>query len=439
MKLIEKLKEMFFERELDMSEKPPSLFDRLRNVFFSAEFLAADLDRVPPDCKCEDPIAHLAGRCRCTISPKESGKSGSTRGCAEQLERLQVDVRWAHEALKRGKASLGPGEESEELSREFTQIANSVDVLGLMLDRLKAQVAEFEGSCSNKALQRVKQTSTDLRGYTREFLHTLNKSDLTQTGSETSGVQQRKLDHMKASHTKALVLAALLLLTLTQSVRSQEFSYKVQQDRFKGHRDGELIISTNGVEYRAKKAKDSRVWTYTDIKLFEILSPTRVRIWTYQNRKLLLGQEESLTFKIIDGEIDQKVSDFLRERIARPLVTSLTKEETESAPLAQIPVKHLHRWSGCQGILKVYADGLAYEAQDGHDSRSWRWTDIRAVGRPDIDRFEVLTFEPQTGGPKRSFNFILKEPMPDSTYDLIWSRVFRPTPLIRVNGGVTEK
>jgi hypothetical protein len=214
-------------------------------------------------------------------------------------------------------------------------------------------------------------------------------------------------------------------------INAQEFRYKVQQDRLIGHRDGELIISNNGVEYRAKKEKDSRAWTYTDIKLFEVLSPTRVRIWTYQNRKLLLGQEESLTFKLIDGKIDQQVGEFLRERIAHPLVTSLTKEE--SAPLAQIPVKHLHRLSGCQGVLKVYADRLVYEANDGPDSRNWRWTDIRAVGRPDMDRFEVLSFEPQRGGPKRSFNFILKEPLPDKTYDFIWSRVFRPTPLIRAS------
>lgn len=244
---------------------------------------------------------------------------------------------------------------------------------------------------------------------------------------------------MKVRHTALLVLAALFLLTLTQAARAQEFTYKVQEDRFKGHRDGELIISGNGVEYRAKKEKDSRVWTYTDIKLFEILSSTRVRIWTYQNRKLLLGQEENLTFKIVEGEIDQQVSDFLRERIARPLVTSLTKEESESEPLAMIPVKHMHSFSGCQGVLKVYANRLVYEAQDGHDSRSWRWTDIRSVGRPDVDRFEVLTFEPQPGGPKRSFNFILKEPLPDKTYDFIWGRVFRPTPLIRVNGGATDR
>lgn len=226
----------------------------------------------------------------------------------------------------------------------------------------------------------------------------------------------------------AIVSACFLLLSALP-VNAQEFTYKVRQERLLGDRDGDLIISTDHVEFRAKKEKDSRSWAYGDIKLFEILSPTRVRVWTYQNRKLRLGQEENLSFKIINEQIDQQVSDFLRERSTRPFVTSFTNEESEI--LGQIPVKHLHRFSSCQGVLELYADRLVYEAKDGRDSRSWRWTDIRAVGRPDIDRFEVLTFEPQTGGPKRSFNFILKEPLADKTYDFIWSRVFRPTPLIR--------
>lgn len=226
----------------------------------------------------------------------------------------------------------------------------------------------------------------------------------------------------------AIVSICLLLLSALQ-VNAQEFTYKVHQDRLIGHREGELIISTDRVEFRTKKEKDSRSWAYGEIKLFEILSPTRVRVWTYQNRKLLLGQEESLRFKIINGQIDQQVSNFLRERMTRPFVTSFINEESEM--LAQIPVKHLHRFSGCEGVLELYADRLVYEAKNGHDSRSWRWTDIRAVGRPDIDSFEVLTFEPQTGGPKRSFNFILKDRLADKTYDFIWSRVFRPTPLIR--------
>ena len=237
--------------------------------------------------------------------------------------------------------------------------------------------------------------------------------------------------------TGGAVTSACFVLLLALQVNAQEFSYKVQQDRLIGHRDGELIISTDHVEFRAKKEKNTRSWAFGEIKLFEILSPTRVRIWTYQNQKLLLGQEESLTFKLIEGQINQQVSDFLRERITRPLVTSFTNEESGS--LAQIPVKHLHRFNGCQGVLEVYADRLVYEAEDGHDSRSWRWTDIRAVGRSDIDRLEVLTFEPQFGGPKRKFNFILKEPLADKTYDFIWSRVYRPTPLIRVHEKVSGR
>jgi hypothetical protein len=231
--------------------------------------------------------------------------------------------------------------------------------------------------------------------------------------------------------TCALIIVACFAVLFVSQARAQEFTYKVQQDRLKGHRDGELIISDKGVEYRAtKREKESRTWTYTDIRLFEILSPTSVRIWTYKDRALLLGRDQSLTFKIIEGQIDQKVSDFLRERIARPFVTSFAEEDQTA--LAQIPVKHAHRFGGCEGVLKVYPDRLVYESQTGHDSRSWRWTDIRSVGRSDIYRFDVETFEPQIGASSRSFNFILKEQMPDKTYDLIWGRVFRPTPLIRV-------
>lgn len=238
--------------------------------------------------------------------------------------------------------------------------------------------------------------------------------------------------------TGGLIMSACFALFLALPASAQEFTYRVQQDRTIGHRDGQLIISDKGVEYRAaKRENEDRIWTYGEIKVFEVLSPTRVRIWTYKDRKLFLGRDESLTFKIIEGQIDQKVSDFLRERIARPFVTSFIEEQ--AAPVAEIPVKHSHRFGGCEGTLKVLADRLVYESQTGHDSRSWRWADIRSIGRSDVYRLDVETFEPQVGASSRSFNFILKEQIPDKTYDLIWSRVYRPTPLIRANEVGREK
>lgn len=240
---------------------------------------------------------------------------------------------------------------------------------------------------------------------------------------------------MKRIHNAILVMLALstlLLGALVGKSQNREFTYVVKQDRLIGKRNGHLIISEKGIEYRTRDDKESRSWSYTDVKLVEILSATQIRIWTYQNRKLLLGRDESLSFKVIDGEFDQKLSDFLRAHIARAFVTSFTEEGDGGAPVAQTAVKHLHRFGGCQGILKIFPDRLVYEAADRHDSRSWRWNDIRAVSRPDFDRIEVLTFEPQTGAPNRSFNFVLKEGLSERVYDLVWYHVFRPTPLIKV-------
>src|SRR5574338_871982 len=110
---------------------------------------------------------------------------------------------------------------------------------------------------------------------------------------------------------KFAIASACVVLLFALQVNAQEFKYKVQQDRLIGHRDGELTISDKGVEYRATRSeRESRAWAYSDIKLFEILSPTRVRIWTYKDRKRLLGKDQSLTFKIVEGEMDRNVSDF---------------------------------------------------------------------------------------------------------------------------------
>ena len=232
-----------------------------------------------------------------------------------------------------------------------------------------------------------------------------------------------------------VIASVCLTVFLGLQVNAREFRYEVEQDRTIGHRDGELIISENRIEYRSRKrANESRRWTYSgDIKLLEILSPTKIRLWTYKDRKLLLGKDESLTFKLVNGQLDQKLSDFVRERLPRAFVTSFVEED--GTLLATIPIKHSHRFGGCEGLLKVYPDRLIYDSETGHDSRSWRWTDIRSVGRPDVYRLDIETFEPEIGASNRSFNFILKKQMPHRIYDLLWDRIYRPTPLIRPDSG----
>jgi hypothetical protein len=232
------------------------------------------------------------------------------------------------------------------------------------------------------------------------------------------------------------VLAAALCasVVLAGEARAQEYRYTVRQDLAIGARDGELVITTEGVRYRSEDGEHGGTWAYRDIRLFEILSPTRVRIHTYEDIPRLLGKDKTFTLEIVRAELTREVSEFLRGRIARPFVTAFADEE--GPPVAEVAVKHNHRLGGCQGVLRIYKGRLVFAARDGDHSRSWRWTDLRGLGRADQYRLEVVTYEPQFGGQGRSYTFALKEPLADETFDLMWTSVYRPAPLGRA--GATD-
>jgi hypothetical protein len=227
---------------------------------------------------------------------------------------------------------------------------------------------------------------------------------------------------------RCLVIAVVglvgMLVGSAARVSAQEFNYRARESHLLGHRDGVLRISESVVEFNTKSGEDNRCWAYLDIELFEILSPRKIKIHTYRDREFLPGTDLEFTYEIVNGQLNHQVRDFLRCRITRPFVTEVWKEP--GVPEAVIPVKHLHRFGGCQGFLRVYKDFLVFESTTEHDSRSWRWTDLQSIGKPGPYRFEVLTYEPETAGPKRSYNFELKELMPERIYDQIWARVYRP-------------
>ena len=178
MSLLEKLKETFFKGTEALPESPPSLFDRLRNIFFSAEFLANDLDRVPPECKCEDALAHLDGRCSsCAAASAETDgqPAHGRKGCSAQIDELRVDIRNVRQALQR--RTLQPEEETLELKEELVQIENLVEGLASVLESLKSDATDFQATCSSKVLGRLKQRSKELRAHSNEFFLTVTSKD----------------------------------------------------------------------------------------------------------------------------------------------------------------------------------------------------------------------------------------------------------------------
>lgn len=181
MKLLDKLEALFVDQPKRKTDEHPGLFDRLRNVFYGAEFLKADLQRIPPKCRCEDAFAHLEGRCSCTKTPvNPSVEPEGRKGCLANLETLRVDIKSLRESLKRHRSDPRPEEQTDELMRELSLIEDFAVGLGATVEQIRSHAAEFEANCSNDALQRLKDSSSEIEKYSTEFFWSLMHHDRDQ-------------------------------------------------------------------------------------------------------------------------------------------------------------------------------------------------------------------------------------------------------------------
>jgi hypothetical protein len=187
MKLLDKLEALFINQPKRTTDEYPSLFDRLRNVFYDAEFLKADLQRVPSLCRCEDAIAHLDGRCSCTKAPATAQVEGvPLKGCLAHLETLHLDVKSLRESLQRHRSDLRPEEHTEKLQHELSLIEDFAERLGSTVENVRSHAAEFEANCSNDALQQLKESSFEIDKYSTEFFWDLVKQDHVQGAMNSS-------------------------------------------------------------------------------------------------------------------------------------------------------------------------------------------------------------------------------------------------------------
>ncbi len=228
---------------------------------------------------------------------------------------------------------------------------------------------------------------------------------------------------MKRLIMQLLCASATSIILFFPAVNAQEFHFTVEHDHMIGSCKGELIITKDDLEFRTTNKDHARRWSYTDIKMIKLVSPQEIKVFTYESRSVKLGRDETFEFKSTKGEVSQEVSDFLLARVPRPLSTSFVKSDEK--PTYAIPVRHRHTFSGEQGTLRIYDDGLTYESARTKSSRHWRWTDIKSLSRSGPFQFSITTYEPKFGGPTKTFNFDLKEQMNDTIYDYMWTRIFR--------------
>ena len=221
------------------------------------------------------------------------------------------------------------------------------------------------------------------------------------------------------------LIAALAVSTLFAGgteAKAGEYRFKAKHDHVRKYCVGELVINDAGVEFVTAEEGHSRKWLYADVKLLKLVSPTELRVLSYENSRLKVGDRD-FRFELTEGQLTKEVSDFVLSKVARPVSTSFVPASGEE-PVYSIPVRHRRRIGGDEGVLKVYPTGVAYESAGGaDDSRYWRWTDIQGVGRSGKFSLSVKTYEPELGGPTKSFDFDLKGRAGDEVYDYMWDRV----------------
>ncbi len=228
------------------------------------------------------------------------------------------------------------------------------------------------------------------------------------------------------------LISSLALLTLITAGaagqakgQAQEFTFLVEHDHAFKSCKGELVINAQGIEYSTTNKDHARKWAFIDIAMIKLASPKHIEVLTYESSRMKFGRDKTFEFKILNGEVSKEVSDFLLGRVSRPLATSFAKSEEK--PAYAILVRHRHSFGGDQGVLNIYADGVAYDSVNPENSRRWRWTDIRSISRMGPYQFGITTYERKFGGPTKTFNFDLKERMDDAVYDYLWARVYEVT------------
>ena len=204
-----------------------------------------------------------------------------------------------------------------------------------------------------------------------------------------------------------------------------QFQYNVRHHHTLKDCQGGLTITNTGVEYETAHKNDSRKWSFNEIRLLRVESPTEISVLTYEDQKRYIGKDRMFSFQLVEGKVSADLSAFLLARVKRPMVLAVLPPLSQDAeqPAFEIPVKHLHTIEGAMGVLRIYSDRIIFQAAREGDSRFWRLSDISRFAQPDRYRFQITSDVPMTGGPTEIYNFQLLNELPAGVYDFLWVRL----------------
>lgn len=190
-----------------------------------------------------------------------------------------------------------------------------------------------------------------------------------------------------------------------------------------------LTISDAGVSFEekypgGKKPKHPHAWhwDYQDIQQLKI-APKSLTVLTYKDNKWKLGADREYEFDLVSEKTFQDVYPLLKNRLDQRFVAALI--ERPASTIWEIPVKHLVRFGGNDGVLRVGTDSIVYSSEQKNASRIWRYEDIDNISSSGPFELTITTFEraKMDYGSRKQFNFQLKQRLAEARFNDLWLRL----------------
>jgi hypothetical protein len=268
---------------------------------------------------------------------------------------------------------------------------------------------------------------------------------------------------------RTLALVSALLLSAPAILAQTEFRYEAWHGhpgppRIRKGNMGTLFITSSGILFEERypsgkrpKNPHERFWAYPDIQELKV-APRSLTVLTYKDDKWKLGADRQYQFDLVPCPPDlalyknagsaenhvvrtsslgrceagtglvsektfQEAYPFLEQRLDQRFVAAIAERLADV--LWEMPVKHLLRFGGDEGVLRVGADMLVYSSETKGESRTWRYEDIDNISSSGPFQLTVTTFERATAhyGDLKGFNFALKERLEEARYNDLWLRL----------------
>lgn len=193
---------------------------------------------------------------------------------------------------------------------------------------------------------------------------------------------------------------------------------------------GILTVTDLGISFAetAREGKEPRHphawhWDYQDIQQLKI-APKSVTVLTYKDDKWKMGADRAYEFDLISEGTFANAYELLKGHLDQRFVAAIPEIRVPNV-LWEIPVKHLLRFGGDEGVLQVGAGEIVYKSDKRNESRTWRYEDIDNISSSGPFQLTVTTFERAKldYGSRKEFSFQLKQRLEEARFNDLWLRL----------------